>query len=82
MSEEVEIGTDVSGLVGRTIVTAQRDPKSGEEWGLYEESLTLTLDDGTEWHFAGYGYDASGLDIHCKFPASQPNANQLISEKL
>ena len=63
MSEPITIGTDVSQLVGRTIIKAERDPPSGKEWQLYEESLTLTLDDGSVWKFVGEGYDYSRLDI-------------------
>jgi hypothetical protein len=54
---------DVQRLVGRTIVKAERDPPSSDPWPYEDQSLTLTLDDGTEWYFSGWGHDASGLEI-------------------
>jgi YD repeat-containing protein len=63
-----EVGTDVERLVGRTITAAVRNPPSGEDWGHAEESLTLTLDDGSVWEFEGWGYDASGLTVSVTDP--------------
>ena len=48
-------------LAGRTIVKAERDPHSGEDWTFEENSVQLTLDDGAELTFTGMGYDASSL---------------------
>jgi hypothetical protein len=59
-----EVGTDVERLVGRTIVSAVRTPPSAERYPMYDESLTLTLDDGSVWLFKGDGYDASSLVIY------------------
>lgn len=70
MSEEIEVDTDVSQLVGRTIVAADRQPPSKEDWPLYDESLTLTLDDGSLWRFDGEGYDASSLRIYVTKPSA------------
>lgn len=64
--QEPPITVDTNGvqqLVGRTIVAAYRYPPSGKPYEMYEESLILTLDDGSEWEFSGNGYDFSQLEI-------------------
>jgi hypothetical protein len=66
-NETVTIGTDVQMLVGRTIVSARREDPSKEKFPMYDETLYLTLDDGSEWEFSGEGYDASSLVIEAKF---------------
>lgn len=69
MGKQVEIETDVQQLVGRKIVTAKRDsPSDPKTWPLNDESLTLTLDDGTIWRFEGEGYDSSRLVIYLTTP--------------
>lgn len=63
--ESVEIDTDgVQQLVGRTIIAVERDSPSKESYPIYDQSLALTLDDGSVWDFRGWGYDASGLEIY------------------
>ena len=61
---------DIQELAGRTIVKVERDPPSKEQWPLNDESLTLTLDDGSVWRFVGEGYDASSLVVE-KLVASE-----------
>jgi hypothetical protein len=57
--DEIEVDTDgVQALVGRTIVSAFREPPSTESWPHGDQTLTLTV-----WRFDGWGYDASGLEI-------------------
>lgn len=48
-------------IVGRTITAFDREPDSKEEWPQGENSVTLTLDDGTRLEFYGWGYDSSGV---------------------
>jgi hypothetical protein len=47
-------------LCGRTIVAVHREPRT-EAWEHGQNSVTLTLDDGSQVGFEGWGYDASGL---------------------
>lgn len=56
-------------LIGRTITAFVREPYSGEDWGHGENSVTITLDDGAELSFTGWGYDASGLNTYYKAAA-------------
>ena len=65
IGEELQ-GTEVSRLVGRTIVKARREPRSDAPYQYYEESLFIELDDGSMWTFIGDGYDASRLEIYVK----------------
>lgn len=64
MSKQVEIGSDVQRLIGRKIVAAEREPPSKDSWPMEDQSLTITLDDGSIWRFEGWGYDACGLQIY------------------
>lgn len=68
MSERKKKPTDeekTATLVGRVIVKAEwdADPEPGKDhWGEFETCL-LTLDDGREVRFGGWGHDAYGLTI-------------------
>ena len=42
---------------------------------MHDQTLTLTLDDGSVWEFEGDGYDTSQLIITLKHPASNVPAN-------
>jgi hypothetical protein len=60
LEREVESAEELRELlVGRRIVGAEREPDSGKRYELYENTVTLTLDDGATVRFAGWGYDAS-----------------------
>lgn len=54
----------VAAVVGRTIVAATREGDSGATWHNGEENtVVLTLDNGVEIEFSGWGQDLSGLSI-------------------
>lgn len=80
---ETEVDTEgVQKLVGRTIVAAHRAPPSKESWPLLDQTLTLTLDDGSVWRFEGDGYDSSSLLIYVSENcATAPNSPNSIREQ-
>ena len=69
MSNAITVDTrGVQQMVGRKIVAAHREPPSDYGHPLIDESLTLTLDDGSVWEFVGIGYDTSYLEIYVSRP--------------
>lgn len=79
---DIEVDTDgVQALIGRTIIKADREPPSEDEWPTCDESLTLTLDDGSVWEFFGHGYDTGGLQIVIRNAADIPELRHLEGRK-
>lgn len=53
---------------GRTIVSFERENDSGVDWSHGENSVIITLDDGSKLSFMGQGYDASSLITYYEVP--------------
>jgi hypothetical protein len=58
---EITNNDDLQVIVGHTIVAAHRAPDSRDPWACGENTVTLTLDNGAQVEFVGWGYDASGV---------------------
>ena len=48
-------------IVGRTIVSVEREQSGRESFPQGANAVTITLDNGSMLHFDGWGYDAWGL---------------------
>lgn len=64
--DEIEVTDDNKdslfvALIGKRIVSIEREPDSKESFQHGENSVRITLDDGSSLYFMGFGYDASGL---------------------
>lgn len=57
-------------LLRRTIVDVTREPTHKEDWSHGNNSLTITLDNGTKIELWGWGHDASGLEMEITAPSS------------
>lgn len=55
-------------LVGHKIVAVKRGADSKESFPQDENPIVITLENGLELHFSGWGYDACGLSLGLSWP--------------